>query len=102
MDELLERARKRGSDKAFRLWVTHQPSCVSDRFSTWIDGVGRNDAAHHRTAANSGTATKPEYSAVPLTREEHLRQHAHGASVFGDRDWWNNQVRIHLERWIAS
>jgi hypothetical protein len=101
---LIERARKRGTDKQFREWVQRQPSCLSGRWSEWLDdiGEGRCIAAHHRTAANAGTGCKPEYSCLPLTDAEHRLQHGRGSPELGDRDWWDTQVRRYLERWIAS
>lgn len=99
---LLELARKKGSDKKFREWVQRQPSALSGQFSEWVNGEGRCIAAHYRTAANSGTASKPKYSCIPLTNDEHLRQHQIGQFAFQPREWWEREIEKHLRRWIES
>jgi hypothetical protein len=66
------------TDKKFREWVRRQPSCLSGRFSEYVNGEGRNLACHVRRAATSGISYKPPYSCVPMTDEEHRYQHQHG------------------------
>ena len=101
--ELLDLARKKGSDKQFRLWISHQPSCVSGLFSEWMDGVGRCEAAHvRRTWLGSGTGKKGDYSAVPLTRQEHADQHQHGESSVADKEWFEAQAKKYLIAWLSS
>ena len=100
--ELLERARARGTDKQYRYWISHQPSCISGQFSEWVDGVGRCEAAHVRRAGRSGTGFKAEYSCVPLTRREHAAQHQHGETALASKEWWDRMVVKYLEVWIAS
>lgn len=99
---LLDRARAKGTDKQYRRWISHQTSCVSGRFSEWVDGVGRCEAAHVRRAGRSGTGFKAEYSCVPLTRTEHAAQHQHGESALATKDWWDAQVVKYLRLWLAS
>ena len=65
-------------------------------------GMSWCDPCHYRTAKNSGMGCKPEYSAVPLTHAQHLEQHRIGQFSFMPRAWWERQVELHLERWIAS
>jgi hypothetical protein len=103
-DELLKRARQAGSDAEFREWIQLQPSCISGQFSEYLEssGEGRSIAAHYRTASNSGIATKPPYSSIPLTRAEHDEQHRVGQFNFMPRHWWEAQVKIYLGRWIVS
>lgn len=100
--DLLITAKAKGTDRQYRYWISHQTSCISGNFSEWVDGVGRCEAAHHRTAANAGVGMKPPYSCIPLTRAEHAWQHQAGASELGDRDWWDAQVVKYLKRWIES
>lgn len=100
--DILERCRQKGSDKEYRSWISHQTSCISGHFSEWVDGVGRCEAAHVRRAGKSGTGYKAPYSCVPLTRAEHSSQHQHGESELASKDWWDQQVIKHLERWLAS
>ena len=100
--ELHALARKKGTDKQFRHWISHQPSCISGRFSEWVDGTGRCEAAHVRRAGRSGTGYKAEYSCVPLTRQEHARQHQHGESDLAPKEWWDAQMLKYLRMWISS
>jgi hypothetical protein len=65
-------------DKVYREWIQRRPSCISGRFSEYVNGEGRCVAAHVRRAKNSGTAFKAGFSCVPLTQEEHLTQHQRG------------------------
>ena len=92
-----------GSDEAFRLWITHQPSCLSGDFGEWHDGEGRNVAAHVRSVkAGAGVARKPPFSAVPLTDAEHRATHQYGNSHFRPPEWWESQAEEHLRRWAAT
>ena len=100
--DILTLARKKGTDKQYRRWISHQPSCVSGMFSEWVDGIGRTEAAHVRRAGQSGTGYKAEYSCVPLTRQEHADQHQHGESYFGGKEFFDAQRLKYLIRWIAS
>ncbi len=100
--DLLAAAQAKGTDKAYRRWISFQPSCISGRFSEWVDGVGRCEAAHVRRAGKSGIGFKAEYSCVPLTRSEHAAQHQHGETALASKDWWDDQVVKHLKRWIES
>src|SRR5690349_4222939 len=100
--ELLTRARSKGTDEQFREWVQRQPSCVSGRFSEYVDGEGRCIAAHVRRAGESGTAFKGEYAAVPLTHDEHLVQHQKGESALGGKEFFDRQRVKYLRCWIES
>ena len=102
-EELIERARARGSDKQFLEWLKHQPSAIDGGMDyDWDTGTSWCDPCHYRTAKNSGTGCKPKYSAVPLTHAQHLEQHRIGQFNFRPREWWEAKVRSYLERWIAS
>lgn len=81
----------RKQDQQYLSWIRTQPSAYS--------GMVPSIAAHYRTAENSGTGTKPLFSAIPLTRAEHEIQHRIGTFNFSPREWWEEQVRLHLERW---
>jgi hypothetical protein len=100
--ELLARARAKGTDKAFREWVQRQPSCLSGRFSEWVDGEGRCLAAHVRRAGESGTAFKALYACVPLTRQEHDLQHQQGESALASKEWFDEQRFRYLMLWLNS
>jgi hypothetical protein len=117
LDTLLAQARQKGTDKQFREWVQRRPSCISGRFSEWLPdlGEGRCIAAHVRRARNSGTAFKPEYACVPLTKAEHDFQHDHGEAACLNRflglatftrnegtDWFDRQRVRYLKLWLAS
>jgi len=108
--------RKKTDDEAYREWIRRQPSCISGRFSEWVDGEGRCIAAHVRRAATSGTAFKASFSCVPLTNAEHLVQHQKGEAAcldefFGGvgsytaeraKEWFDEQTAKYRERWEAS
>lgn len=103
LDDLIAQARLKGTDKQFREWVQRQPSCLSGRFSEYLeDGTGRCIAAHVRRARDSGTAFKAEYSCVPLTHAEHLLQHQHGESALMPKEWWDRKRLEYLQHWIMS
>jgi hypothetical protein len=99
LETLLTQARKKGKERKYLDWLKTQPSAFSARFS-WDGGTPFCEPAHWRTAKHAGTGQKPEYLAIPLTHEEHLRQHQKGQSVIGGRDWWERQCVTHLKRWI--
>lgn len=82
------------TDRPYLDWLKTQPSALS--------GLGPCDPCHYRTAKNAGIGTKPLYSAVPLTREEHLEQHRIGTFNFQPRIWWELQCSVHLGRWKES
>jgi len=82
-----------GTDKDYQAWCRKQPSAFSGKTENIV-------FAHYRTAENSGTATKPVYSGIPLTWEEHQHQHQIGQYQFMPREWWEDQVRKHLEGWV--
>lgn len=102
---------KKESDKKYLEWLSYQPSCLDGTFNQYQDGVGRNIACHVRRASNSGTGIKPKFSAVPMTDEQHHRQHKLGEAAILDiyldglhtideaKEWFDNQVKIHLEKW---
>ena len=112
--EINHPAYKYGSDAEYLHWLSFQASCLSGEFNQYIDGVGRNIACHVRRANNSGTGIKPPFSAVPLTDAEHKYQHQHGerealiryqsylTPEFLAKEWFNDQAKIHLERWIEE
>lgn len=98
-------------DEAFKAWIRLQPSCLTGRFTQWVDGVGMNPACHVRRAATSGTAFKAPLSCVPLHQEEHLVQHGQGEaaclerylggtwSVETAKEFFDSQVVKYREEW---
>jgi len=102
-EELIELAKAKGTDKAYRRWVNLQPSCISGKYSEWHDGIGYCEGAHvNRIKWGSGRGKKADYSAVPLTREEHRLQHQHGEEYFASKDWWEAQALKYLAMWVKS
>jgi hypothetical protein len=83
--------RKKRNDQAFLGWLRTLPSAVS--------GGMPCVAAHYRTAANSGIACKPLYSAIPLTDAEHKLQHQIGQYNFRPREWWEKKVEFYVNEW---
>lgn len=105
------------TDKKYRDYISTLPSCISGRFSQYLEtGEGRNIACHVRRASNSGTGYKPEFSCVPMTDEEHQYQHKSGelgvilrfgqgrsgivdCSVEGAKDWFDRKVVLYRKMW---
>ena len=99
--DLLQRAKQKGSDAEYLHYVRCWPSCLSGAYSLVVDSVGFCEAAHVRhVSLGSGTAIKPEYAAVPLTKEEHQLTHQKGDSVFAPPEFWEKQATYYLVKWI--
>lgn len=88
-----------GTDAEYREWVQRQPSAFSGKFSEYVNGEGRCVAAHVRRAGESGTAYKAEYACIPLTDEEHQRQHQYGESALGGADWFAKARARYVQDW---
>lgn len=91
-----------GTDEEYLAWIRRQPSALSKKFSEYVDGEGRCEAAHVRH--NSGVGTKPPYSAIPLTHEEHAEQHQIGHESFCAKfnkpsDWFLRQRARFVAQW---
>jgi hypothetical protein len=89
-----KRKRKKVSDEKYCKWLREQPSALS--------GHTPCVPAHFRSAANSGTGTKPAYSAIPLRFDEHNTQHRVGTFAFMPRAWWIEKVKWHQQAFIAQ
>lgn len=88
-----------GTDDAYRAWVQKQPSAFSGQFSEYVNGEGRCIAAHVRRAGESGTGYKAPYACIPITNEEHQRQHKEGESALGGKDWFDKARAKHVAEW---
>lgn len=87
--------------------VYQKPTGHSDdkKFLNFLRGLSccvcgkppRSQAAHYRTAANSGVATKPLRSAVPMCHQCHSEQHRIGQFNFMPREKWEELVDKHLK-----
>lgn len=80
-------------DKRFLVWVRKQKSALTGNYPC--------DACHYRTAENSGVGIKPLMSAIPLTREEHRKQHQIGQYEFQPRAWWEEKVKYYVSEFMA-
>jgi len=98
--KLLEKARLKGTDNEYLDWLRKNPSALLGVYSEVVDGEGYCEAAHVRRASDSGTAYKPEYSAIPLTHEQHAIQHQKGESVFCPPEWYVQKATEYLVKWI--
>lgn len=99
------------TDKAFREWISRQPSCLSGGFSEFVNGEGRNPACHVRRSSTSGTGFKAPYACVPLTSVEHALQHQRGEAACLEaylggvwtaeaaKAWFNEQVAKYRAEW---
>lgn len=83
-----------GTDEQFLDWLRAQPCAKCGHQDHLMDtGEAKCEAAHvRRVSSGSGTATKPEYSAIPLCHRHHTLQHNSGESALG-LDF--NKARIH-------
>jgi len=98
---LLEKAREKGTDTEFQAYVRLFPSILTKDYKEYVDGEGRSVFAHVRTvSAGAGIAIKPEYSGVPLTQTQHLKQHLHGYEHYSPMGWWEEEAGKMLCRWV--
>jgi len=98
---LIEKARIKGTDTEYLDWLRCWPSCLSGAYSEVVNGEGKCEAAHvRRVASGAGVAIKPEYSAVPLTHDEHNLQHQKGESAFTSPEWFEREANRYLAMWI--
>ena len=87
-----------GKDAMFLQWCRQQPRCWA------CDGAPLEDnpivAAHYRkVAAGAGTSIKPPYSAIPLCKFCHDKQHQHGYSIISPAPWWEEKVAKARHEW---
>lgn len=84
-----------GSDDDYLEWLRNQPCAYCRSEAQWCE------AAHVRRIANgAGTAIKPPFSAIPLCHADHQRQHTHGESALGGKDWFDKQRIVHVQEWL--
>lgn len=89
-----------GTDAEYLKWVKRMPSAISGEFSEYHDGVGFCMPAHvRRVEHGSGTAIKPPYSAIPLTKAEHDLAHHKGDSAIGSEEWWAKMRVTYVSDW---
>lgn len=101
-NDLIRQAQARGPEREYLDWLRTQPSALGTGFDyDWNLGL-ISTPAHWRTAANAGTAIKPEYLALPLLDAEHKLAHHKGDSAIGTREWWESECEKHLKRWLAT
>ena len=81
-----------GTDAEFLGWIRAQPCAITKATPA--------EAAHvRRVADGAGTAIKPEYSAIPLCREMHQRQHQEGESALGGKEAVDRLRIRYVEQW---
>lgn len=90
-----------GTDKDYLEWVKRQKSAISGEFSEYHDdGEAFCIPAHvRRVEHGSGTAIKPPYSAIPLTRAEHDQAHQHGDTNLRPDEWWDKMRIKYVSKW---
>jgi hypothetical protein len=90
-----------GNDACFLDWLRNQPCAFCGDYDyVYESGEKRCEAAHiRRVGHGSGTAIKPEYSAIPLCHKHHEKQHKQGESSLGNEDWWAKQRIKYVEDW---
>lgn len=114
MKDLLELCALAGTDDEFREWINTLESCISNNFSEYPNGEGRNPACHVRRGGKSGTGYKAPYSCVPMTHDEHHVQTVHGeAAVLNKylspgftpdtaKHWYDIKVIHYRKLWIKE
>lgn len=100
-EKLLARAKKKGSEEQYYSWLRQCPSCLFPEFSEYVNGEGRCVVAHVRNV-NGGIGYKPPYSAVPLTQDQHAKQHQYGYEYFMPIEAWSELSRYYLKKWIKG
>ncbi|MCP4470163.1 MAG: hypothetical protein GY815_05670 [Gammaproteobacteria bacterium] len=90
-----------GPDSEFLEWLKHQKSALSGKRDYYEDTFeGCCVPAHVRHLEHGGgTGIKPEYSAIPLTNEEHQLAHQKGDSALGEREWWDKMRIKYVSQW---
>lgn len=90
-------------ERAYKVWIQSQRSCISGHFSVYINGEGRCIAAHcRRIKWGAGTGIKPTFCYVPLTHKEHELQHQKGESYFNPSEWWEQKVEYYQQLYNIS
>ena len=87
-----------GTDAEYRAFIQRLPSAISGRFSEFVDGEGRCEAAHVRRSKDSGTAFKAPFATIPLTNDEHNHQHQHAESGCLERHLGGTWSRVGAAR----
>ncbi len=87
--------KKKQNDNAYLEWLRSQPCCV-------CGASPRSQAAHYRTAANSGIGIKPLRSAIPLCYPCHAESHRIGTYNFMAKEKWEELVDKHLKMFNNS
>lgn len=91
-------------EQNFLAWIRTQKSCITGRYSEYVNGDGMCIAAHVRRANNSGVGMKPSLNAIPLTNDEHMHQHHYGEAdcltVFKSpyQNWQPNEAKAWFDR----
>jgi len=90
-----------GKDAWYLEWVKRQPSALSGEYSEFHDDGGEYCIPAHvrRIEHGSGTAIKPPYSAIPLTKMEHDKAHQEGDSAIGTEEWWQKERINYVSTW---
>ena len=100
-ERLLKKAKKKGTEQEYFAWLRKCVSCLYPEYSEYINGEGRCIVAHVRNT-NGGIGYKPPYSAVPLTQDQHAKQHQYGYEYFMPINEWSKLSQYYLKKWIKG
>ena len=101
--DLLDKAIAKGTTEQFEAYARTFPSVLTNDYKEYINGDGVSVFAHLRDVSRgSGTGIKPDYSGVPLTQEQHAKQHQHGYDYYNPREWWEAESNKMLCKWINN
>jgi len=84
-------------DATYLKWLRRQPCAYTKQ-----EGNKSNPIvpAHvRRVGYGAGTSIKPEYSAIPLLKTVHDKQHNHGESSIEDQEKWEKARIQYVEKW---
>lgn len=98
---LIEKAKQKGSEREYLDWLRLFPSCLTDTYSHWDNGVGYCEPSHiDMVELGKGMAHKAEWHAVPLTHEEHAYLHSKGMNALATPAWFKEKSAEYLCMWV--
>lgn len=86
-------AKSKGNDKKYLAWLRTLPCCVCGAYPP-------SEACHVRLGGRSIMGGKPKFSAVPMCRDHHHKQHQYGHSSIMPTEMWLELADKYLEKFL--